>query len=68
MSVTDALVAFGYPRLDRKHRWGWCTECGAPSIVTRRKPTKKQDGESGRPPCRITPHCEGRHVPAGEKP
>lgn len=62
MTPPAVLVSFGYPRLDRRHVWGWCTECGAPSVVTRAK------GSGQRPACRITPGCDGRHVPQGEKP
>lgn len=38
------------------HQWAECSRCGAP-VLTKR----------GDQPCRMTPGCEGRHVPPTRK-
>jgi len=58
MRPNDVPAAFGYPRPDGDHVWGWCDVCGQPSLVT-----KATVEDEKRPRCRMTPRCEGRHIP-----
>lgn len=60
-----SAVDLGLPPSWKAHAPGYCTECGAWSLVAVSKATATGRGNSrpSWPHCRITPGCEGRHVP-----